>query len=61
VIKRIVAAVISIHGDDKGLILPPRIAPIQVIIIPIITSDTSAEVVNKKCGDVETRQSDSGV
>ena len=32
---RYLVAVISIHGDERGLVLPPRIAPIQVIIIPI--------------------------
>jgi len=32
---RVVATVISIHGDDRGLVLPPRIAPIQVVIVPI--------------------------
>ncbi len=36
-ISRIFAAVIGIHGDDKGLIIPPSIAPIQVIIVPIFT------------------------
>ncbi|MDH3004249.1 MAG: proline--tRNA ligase [Candidatus Shikimatogenerans sp. JK-2022] len=33
---RLIGAVIMIHNDEKGLILPPKIAPIQVIIIPII-------------------------
>ncbi|NVM52196.1 MAG: proline--tRNA ligase [Candidatus Helarchaeota archaeon] len=32
---RYLVAALALHGDDKGLILPPRIAPIQVIIIPI--------------------------
>ncbi|MFX1295708.1 MAG: proline--tRNA ligase [Promethearchaeota archaeon] len=32
---RYLVAAIALHGDDKGLILPPRIAPIQVVIIPI--------------------------
>ena len=32
---RTIGAVIMVHGDDSGLILPPRIAPIQVVIIPI--------------------------
>lgn len=34
-ISRILAAVISIHGDDSGLILPISVAPIQVVIVPI--------------------------
>ncbi|MHB1812109.1 MAG: proline--tRNA ligase [Thermoplasmataceae archaeon] len=33
--ERLLAAVISIHGDDTGLIFPPDIAPIQIIIVPI--------------------------
>lgn len=32
---RIIGAVIMVHGDDSGLILPPKVAPIQVIIVPI--------------------------
>ena len=32
---RSVGAIIMVHGDDNGLVLPPRIAPIQVIVIPI--------------------------
>ncbi|TFF89291.1 MAG: proline--tRNA ligase, partial [Promethearchaeota archaeon] len=34
-ISRILGAIVSIHGDDNGLILPPVIAPIQIVIIPI--------------------------
>ncbi len=36
---RIVGAIIMVHGDDQGLILPPRLAPIQVIIVPIYKDD----------------------
>ena len=32
---RLIGAVIMVHGDNKGLILPPRIAPVQVVIVPI--------------------------
>ena len=45
-IWRIIAALISIHGDDKGLILPFAIAPIQVVIVPILFADKPVE--NKK-------------
>ena len=34
---RMIGAVIMAHGDQRGLVLPPRIAPIQVIIVPIAT------------------------
>lgn len=33
--ERLVGAIVGIHGDEKGLILPPTVAPIQVIIVPI--------------------------
>ena len=36
---RMVGAVVMAHGDDSGLQLPPRIAPVQVIIVPIFRSD----------------------
>ena len=32
---RLIGALIMIHGDDKGLVLPPKIAPIQIVIVPI--------------------------
>ena len=32
---RIIGAIIMVHGDDSGLVLPPRIAPVQVMIIPV--------------------------
>ncbi len=36
---RFIGAIIMVHGDDKGLVLPPRLAPIQVVIIPIFRTD----------------------
>lgn len=36
---RMIGAVIMVHGDDKGLVLPPKIAPKQVVIIPIGTDE----------------------
>lgn len=36
---RMVGAIIMAHGDDKGLVLPPRLAPIQVVIVPIYKND----------------------
>ncbi len=50
-IMRILGAVISIHGDDKGVIFPPLIAPIQIVIIPIFTEQTKPKVL-EKCGEV---------
>ncbi len=36
---RFIGAIIMTHGDDQGLILPPRLAPIQIVIVPIYRSD----------------------
>ena len=36
---RMVGAIIMTHGDDKGLVLPPRLAPIQAVIVPIYKTD----------------------
>jgi len=36
---RFVGAIIMTHGDDQGLVLPPRLVPIQVVIIPIFRND----------------------
>src|SRR5580698_2680259 len=36
---RVVGAIIMVHGDDQGLILPPRLAPYQVVIVPIFRTD----------------------
>jgi prolyl-tRNA synthetase len=45
-----IASVLVMHGDDHGVILPPRIAPIQVIVIPIPYKG-KAELVNKECSE----------
>lgn len=36
---RLIGAVVMVHGDDKGLVLPPWVAPIQVVVIPILKKD----------------------
>jgi prolyl-tRNA synthetase len=42
---RFVGAIIMTHGDDQGLILPPRLAPIQVVIVPIYKNDAEQSAV----------------
>ncbi len=42
---RLVAAIVGLHGDDKGLIIPPFIAPIQIIIIPIYKKENKDEII----------------
>lgn len=36
---RMVGAIIMVHGDDQGLVLPPRLAPFQIVIVPIFKND----------------------
>lgn len=42
---RVIGAIIMTHGDDKGLVMPPRLAPIQVVIVPIYRNDAEKSVV----------------
>ncbi len=44
---RLIGALIMTHSDDNGLVLPPRVAPIQVVIIPIANKPEQQEQVNK--------------
>lgn len=56
---RLIGGLVMTHGDDKGLVLPPRIAPIQVAIIPIYKNDESKaavlDAVNTLKTDLEKR------
>lgn len=42
---RMIGAIIMVHGDDQGLVLPPRLAPIQTVIVPIYRKDQEREAV----------------
>ncbi|MDH3733436.1 MAG: proline--tRNA ligase [Gemmatimonadota bacterium] len=47
---RLIGALIMTHGDDQGLVLPPRLAPFQVVIVPIWKSDEErARVMDTAC------------
>jgi len=43
--ERLLGAVIGVHSDDKGLIMPPDIAPFQIVVIPIISKDNGEKVI----------------
>lgn len=49
---RSIGVLIMIHGDDIGLILPPKIAPIQIVLIPIIGSNDKTGEIIKKSNDI---------
>ena len=49
---RIIGALIMMHSDDAGLVLPPKIAPVQVMIIPVWKDEFEREVVFQKSGEI---------
>jgi len=58
---RLIGAVIMVHGDDKGLILPPRITPIQIIVIPIFYKDKPNEKLASKAKNLTALFAENGV
>ncbi|MEM2185272.1 MAG: proline--tRNA ligase [Candidatus Methanomethylicia archaeon] len=58
---RLIGAMVMVHGDDKGLILPPRIAPTQVVIIPIPSKDMEIEKIIEKAKSIQGKLSASGI
>lgn len=49
---RLIGALIMAHSDDQGLILPPRIAPMQVVIVPIYKGEESKAAVDAKVNEI---------
>ncbi|ALU11402.1 prolyl-tRNA synthetase [Ignicoccus islandicus DSM 13165] len=59
---RIFAAMIAIHGDDRGLVLPPHVAPIQVVIVPIPQkNEEDQEKVNNYVRELEEELKKAGI
>ncbi len=52
---RIIGAIIMVHGDDQGLVLPPRIAPTQVVIVPIYKTDEEKASVLQTAKDLKAQ------
>ena len=50
---RLIGAVVMVHGDQKGLVLPPKIAPIQVVIVPIFRTDEERALVMQQVTRLE--------
>jgi prolyl-tRNA synthetase len=58
---RFVGAIIMVHGDDQGLILPPRLAPYQAVIVPIFKTDEERATVFESAQKLRKELSDAGV
>ena len=49
---RLIGALVMAHSDDDGLILPPKIAPIQVVIVPVYKGEESKPAINGKAAEI---------
>lgn len=54
VTTRLIGALIMTHSDDNGLVLPPKIAPYQVVIVPIYKNNEQLDIISKKVGELIT-------
>jgi prolyl-tRNA synthetase len=52
---RIIGAIIMVHGDDQGLVMPPKLAPTQVVIVPIYKTDEEKTSVMKTAKELKTQ------
>jgi prolyl-tRNA synthetase len=52
---RLIGAMIMVHGDDKGLVLPPKVAPTQVVIVPIYNSEGDKKQVLEKSEEIKQK------
>ncbi len=58
---RLIGAIVMVHGDDRGLIIPPKIAPIQVVVIPIFYKEVEREAILKKAKEIFEKLKNSGI
>jgi prolyl-tRNA synthetase len=58
---RLMGALIMAHSDDEGLVLPPNLAPIQVVIIPIYKNEDQLEIINEKAMAIKSQLETKGI
>lgn len=58
---RVIGAMVMVHGDDKGLVLPPKIAPIQAVVIPIPYKAAETDKIMSKAREIHERLQRAGV
>ncbi len=51
---RLMGALVMTHSDDNGLVLPPKLAPIQVVIVPIYRNQEQFDAISKKAQELKT-------
>ncbi len=58
---RLMGALIMTHSDDNGLVLPPNLAPFQVVIVPIYRNEEQLEAINKKAEEISKKLKSLGI
>jgi prolyl-tRNA synthetase len=58
---RVIGAIIMVHGDDQGLVMPPRIAPYQAVIVPIFRNDDEKSLVMESVHQVGQQLAGKGI
>lgn len=58
---RLMGALIMAHSDDHGLVLPPKLAPIQVVIVPIYRGETELEAISVKVNEIVSELRKAGI
>ncbi len=58
---RLMGALIMAHSDDKGLVLPPKLAPVKVVIVPIYKNEQQLEIIRKKVSEITDRLKDKNI
>ncbi|MCL5788270.1 MAG: proline--tRNA ligase [Candidatus Marsarchaeota archaeon] len=58
---RLIGALVMIHGDDRGLIIPPRVAPVQVVIVPIYYKESDRAAVTAEADRVSAEMKKTGL
>ncbi len=58
---RLMGALIMTHSDDNGLVLPPKLAPIQVVIIPIYRKDEQLKEISEKVAEITAKLKAKGI
>jgi prolyl-tRNA synthetase len=58
---RLIGAMVMVHGDDKGLVMPPKVAPTQVVIVPIPFKGQEAKAIAAKTKEIEATLKVKGV
>jgi len=58
---RLIGAVVMVHGDDKGLVWPPKIAPTQIVIVPILYEDSDSSLILAKAKEISEKLEKTGI